>query len=107
MGKRCPPDLADNTDGALAAAATFILAVIGVYGIIHQSVVSRTQEIGIRMALGASKASVLRMILAGALGLAAAGTSAATLCHRHESAADASARRPSRERAVRQRAVRA
>ncbi|MPY90771.1 MAG: FtsX-like permease family protein [Luteitalea sp.] len=58
--------------GALAAAA-LILAVIGVYGIIHQSVVTRTQEIGIRMALGASASSVLRMILSGALGLAAAG----------------------------------
>jgi ABC-type antimicrobial peptide transport system permease subunit len=58
--------------GALAAAA-LILAVIGVYGVIHQSVVSRTQEIGVRMALGASQPSVLRMILSDALGLAAAG----------------------------------
>ncbi|MPY90769.1 MAG: FtsX-like permease family protein [Luteitalea sp.] len=58
--------------GALAAAA-LILAVIGVYGIIHQSVVARTQEIGVRMALGASRDAVLRMILSGALGLAATG----------------------------------
>lgn len=58
--------------GALAAAA-LILAVIGVYSIVHQSVVARTREIGVRMALGASGSSVLRMILSGALGLSAAG----------------------------------
>ncbi|MGH9158796.1 MAG: ABC transporter permease, partial [Vicinamibacteraceae bacterium] len=58
---------------AALAAAALILAVIGVYGVIHQSVVARTQEIGVRMALGASKASVLRMILSGALGLSVTG----------------------------------
>jgi putative ABC transport system permease protein len=58
--------------GTLAAAA-LVLAVIGVYGIIHQSVVARTREIGVRMALGASRPSVLRMILARALALATTG----------------------------------
>jgi putative ABC transport system permease protein len=58
--------------GTLAVVA-LILAVIGVYGVVHQSVVARTQEIGIRMALGASKLSVLRMILWSAVGLAGAG----------------------------------
>ena len=58
--------------GALAGAA-LVLAVIGVYGIIHQSVVARTREIGVRMALGASGPSVLRMILSRALGIAATG----------------------------------
>jgi predicted permease len=58
--------------GALAAAA-LVLGVIGVYGIVHQSVVARTQEIGLRMALGASQRTVLWMVLSGALGLAAAG----------------------------------
>lgn len=58
--------------GALAAAA-LVLAIIGVYGIVHQSVVARTREIGVRMALGASGSSVLKMILSGALGLSVAG----------------------------------
>ncbi len=57
---------------ALAAAA-LILSVIGAYGVIHQSVAARTQEIGIRMALGANAATVLRMVLAGGLAPAVAG----------------------------------
>jgi putative ABC transport system permease protein len=57
---------------ALAAVA-LTLAMIGAYGVIHQSVAARTQEIGIRMALGANASSVLRMVLAGGLAPALAG----------------------------------
>ena len=57
---------------ALAAVA-LVLAVIGVYGVIHQSVAARTQEIGIRMALGANAAAVRRMVLTGGLAPAVAG----------------------------------
>ena len=57
---------------ALAGVA-LILSVIGAYAVIHQSVAARTQEIGIRMALGASAAAVRRMVLAGGLAPAAAG----------------------------------
>jgi len=61
--------------GALAGVA-LLLAVIGAYGIIHRSVAARTQEIGIRMALGADRARVMRMVLAGGLAIAAVGLGA-------------------------------
>jgi putative ABC transport system permease protein len=57
---------------ALAGVA-LILSVIGAYGVIHESVAARTQEIGIRMALGANASSVRRMVLAGGLAPAVAG----------------------------------
>src|SRR5215469_1098633 len=49
------------------------LAVIGLYGVVSFLVSRRTQEIGIRMALGAQRSSVLRMILLNGISLAAAG----------------------------------
>ncbi|MDQ2844439.1 MAG: ABC transporter permease [Acidobacteriota bacterium] len=51
-----------------------ILAVIGLYGLIAYSVSRRTREIGIRMAIGADRRSVLQMILRQGLVLALAGT---------------------------------
>ena len=57
---------------ALAAVA-LVLSMIGAYGVIHQSVAARTQEIGIRMALGANAVTVLRLVLAGGLTPAIAG----------------------------------
>jgi putative ABC transport system permease protein len=58
--------------GALAVVA-LVLSIIGAYGVIHRSVAARSQEIGIRMALGANAPSILRMVLAGGLAPAVVG----------------------------------
>ncbi|HJX85487.1 MAG TPA: FtsX-like permease family protein, partial [Candidatus Angelobacter sp.] len=55
------------------AAIALLMAAIGLYGVISYSVAQRTQEIGIRMALGARMSQVLYMIFAHAMGLVLAG----------------------------------
>jgi predicted permease len=58
---------------ALFAAVALVLAVVGIYGVVAFSVTRRTQEIGIRMALGAQRSDVLRLVLSEALSMAALG----------------------------------
>jgi putative ABC transport system permease protein len=60
--------------GAFACLA-LILAVVGIYGVMAYSVTQRTNEIGVRIALGAQRGGILRLIIGQSLWLVVIGLS--------------------------------
>ena len=55
------------------AAAALLLALVGIYGVIAYAVAARTREIGVRMALGAQRHEVVRMLVRDGMAMALAG----------------------------------
>jgi ABC-type antimicrobial peptide transport system permease subunit len=56
------------------AGVTFLLALVGIHGVLSYTTSQRTREIGIRMALGATGGGVTGLVMRGGLRLAALGT---------------------------------
>jgi putative ABC transport system permease protein len=80
-----PQTLADRLDDGIAArrfemtlliafaGLALLLALVGIYGVVSHMVAQRTREIGVRVALGAQRGDVVRLVLSGGLSLVCAG----------------------------------
>jgi hypothetical protein len=88
VAKLIAPRLFNVWLGGVFAAIAFVLAVVGLYGLVSEAVARRTQEIGLRMALGATPRAVIGLVVGGSvtttalgllLGLAAAAIVARSL----------------------------
>jgi predicted permease len=73
LANEVAPDFIFNQMMAIFAALALVLAGIGIYGLVAFTVGQRSQEIGIRIALGAEKEGILRMVLRDGLKLVAIG----------------------------------
>ena len=71
-GQRAQPLFRTRLLGAFSLMAV-VLAVVGIYGVLAYSVTERTREIGIRMAMGAESARVMRMVVGRTLMLGVIG----------------------------------
>jgi putative ABC transport system permease protein len=65
---------------ALFAATALLLAALGIYGVISYLVTERRREIGIRLALGATRRAILEMLLGQAMALTVVGVAVGAVC---------------------------